>query len=148
MENMNTSSSLYSSVRWIAGLYFILQGCIQIDLIGELLFPNIHRVFVLNYKNYVDTIPWESVGLKGNADVLRGVIGYFLWLSGVLLVFNKCVKIFSFMVMLVGIWSVYAHISCGDPTYMAISGGLISFLMFCVWLTPNSVDSGEKMKSE
>uniref|UniRef100_H2XZF0 Uncharacterized protein n=2 Tax=Ciona intestinalis TaxID=7719 RepID=H2XZF0_CIOIN len=105
----------------------MLQGFVQTDAVGKILFPNIHNVFVVNYKEYVRSIPWQHNNITG--DTFRQFNGCTMLICGFLLVLNKYVKVSSFVMHVMALWSVYAHMLASDSTYMAVCGGVISTLM-------------------
>ncbi|XP_002124464.2 uncharacterized protein LOC100180683 [Ciona intestinalis] len=124
---LREDSVLHTAIRCVCGLYFMLQGFVHTDAVGKILFPNIHNVFVVNYKEYVHSIPWQHNNITG--DTFRQFNGYTMLVCGFLLVLNKYVKVSSFIMHVMGVWSVYAHMLADDPTYMGVCGGVISALM-------------------
>uniref|UniRef100_H2ZFR3 Uncharacterized protein n=1 Tax=Ciona savignyi TaxID=51511 RepID=H2ZFR3_CIOSA len=131
---LRIDSALYTIVRCASGLYFVLQGCAQTDVIGRALFSNINQFFVDHYKVYVHSIPWWVVGVQPSADAFRQFNGYTMLLCGLFLVLKQNVKISSLIMSVMGAWSVHAHIKAGDPVYTTVCGAIISVLMLLMFL--------------
>nr|CAB3262595.1 uncharacterized protein LOC100180683 [Phallusia mammillata] len=131
---MNQNSGLLIVLRIVFGLYFIVQGIAQTDFLGKVYFPFLNNHFEVHYaSHYKNSIPWKSLGIEMSANTFRQSVGVIIGLSGILLIIGRQLKIATGVMTVVGLWSVYAHILAGDPTYYAVCGGIIALVM--AWMT-------------
>ncbi|CAK8672374.1 unnamed protein product [Clavelina lepadiformis] len=101
------------------------------DFAGERIFPKMHNIFVQMYKDggYAETIKWKSMNIQVNDDQLRQVFGYISLISGMLLILTDQFQPPCVVMLIVGLLSVYCHVTKNDPLYMICGGLTICLVM-------------------
>ncbi|CAK8672375.1 unnamed protein product [Clavelina lepadiformis] len=124
--------NLYLTIRCLAGLSFVLYGCMTTDYVGKRAFPDMHKKFVKIYRDgdAAENIPWKPKGVEVTDDDLRQTIGYMVLISGALLILFKQFQLPCWLLLSVGVLSVYTHFTKNDPLYMILGGISICITMF------------------